>query len=346
MTIDFKEIIKEAWVDFNPKLKAVDISDISAMVSTNHVFRVDLENGKYIVAKLSLFGTFQNFVEDHAIINAMSDNLLYPYENFVARSLVKDYKVFTYRTNHQGQDVWVVFYNPIRIDQKLPPRQSIATIKQLGIELANFHKSCSEILPSLPYSSKTMQTDIDSLLGVLYKPEGKELFGDLVDNIKEQCGIFLTNANALNYETFERIPVFLDWNIGNFSVNNDGEFASRWDYDWFRMTTRVVDFYFFARVVSDVGDKTVFSYLLDPLMEDRFIIFLKSYHSVFPLTREEVLFIKEAYRFFLLNYVVKYGRYFFKESYAEKLQQEAFELYFPQLEDKFDGEKLLKALNL
>ena len=112
------------------------------------------------------------------------------------------------------------------------------------------------------------------------------------------------------------------------------------------MSSRMLDFYFFSRVCSTAGDKTVFSYLIDPVFEDRFAIFLKAYHAVYPLSRDEVLFLKEAYRFFILNYVVKYGRYFFHEIYADKLQREAFEIYFPLLDERFKPEKILKVLDL
>jgi hypothetical protein len=141
------------------------------------------------------------------------------------------------------------------------------------------------------------------------------------------------------------MPVFVDWNIGNFSVTDDQKLFSRWDYDWFRVSSRVMDFYFFSRVVSNVGDRTVFSYLMGTLTEDRFIIFLQEYHKVYPLKVNEVLFMKEAYRFFILNYVIKYGKYFFHRSYCTKLQKEAYELYFPAIEG-FDTDKILKALNL
>lgn len=106
-----------------------------------------------------------------------------------------------------------------------------------------------------------------------------------------------------------------------------------------------MDFYFFSRVVSDIGDRTVFSYVNTTLLEDRFMLFLKHYHAVYPLEVKDVLFIKEAYRFFILNYVVKYGRYFFHEIYANKLQQEALEDYLPSLEN-FDIDKILKELKL
>jgi len=106
-----------------------------------------------------------------------------------------------------------------------------------------------------------------------------------------------------------------------------------------------MDFYFFSRIVSDVGDKTVFSYDVDPLMEERFIRFLKAYHEVYPLKKKEILLLKEVYRFFLLNYVVKYGKYFFHEIFASRLQQEAYTKHLPNIDKKFDPAPLLQALN-
>ena len=52
------------------------------------------------------------------------------------------------------------------------------------------------------------------------------------------------------------------------------------------------------------------------------------------------------YRFFLLNYVIKDGRYFFHEIFATKLQKDAYEAHLPSIEQKFDENILLKALNL
>jgi hypothetical protein len=146
--------------------------------------------------------------------------------------------------------------------------------------------------------------------------------------------------------TFEIIPVFIDWNIGNFSVTDKMELYSRWDFDWFRMSYRMLDFYFLSRVVSDIGDRTVFSYVIGPMMEDRFIIFLEEYHKINPLTANEILFLKEVYRFFILNYVIKDGKFFFSEQYAKKLQAEAFEIYLPSVDRDFDGEKIIDALKL
>ncbi|MBS1527155.1 MAG: hypothetical protein JST19_16000, partial [Bacteroidetes bacterium] len=167
-----------------------------------------------------------------------------------------------------------------------------------------------------------------------------------VDFLKYHCEMFLKNRSKYNMGAFGVMPVFIDWNIGNFSVTKNLELYSRWDYDWFRMSYRVLDFYFLSRVVSDAGDRTVFSYYINTLMEDRFIIFLEEYHKIYPLSAAEVKFMKEAYRFFILNYVIKDGKRFFKEQYAEKLQTEALNIYLPSVDRDFNAEKVIDALKL
>jgi hypothetical protein len=98
------------------------------------------------------------------------------------------------------------------------------------------------------------------------------------------------------------------------------------------MSSRMLDFYFFSRVVSDAGDRTVFSYLIGPMMEDRFLIFLSEYHKINPLIADEIRFLREVYRCFILNYVIKNGDYFFSEQYAKKLKTEALDIYLPSID--------------
>jgi hypothetical protein len=344
--IDFTAIVQEAWHAYDDTRKIVRIVDISAKVSTNHVYRVTFEDNSFIIAKLAYYGKFEHFVEDHTIINALSNNLPSPFENVMARSLMKGDKLFVYRYQHHIIDAWVVFYRPIQIKKKLPRRLDEEQIEKLGEQLALFHKASYNIRNTLPPSSKTLKTDIDTLLQHLETKDGSYEHRMHEKIIREQCHLFLQHFNSFRGEGIERIPVFVDWNIGNFSVTSSFKLFSRWDYDWFRISTRMMDFYFLSRVVSDIGDRTVFSYYIGPLMEERFIRFLKSYHSVFPLTANEILFLKEVYRFFILNYVVKDGRYFFHEIFANKLQREAFEIYLPSIETTFNADKILTALNL
>jgi hypothetical protein len=344
--IDFDTIIREAWNDYDPSREIAHIVDISAKVSTNHVYRITLKDRNYIVAKLSYFGKYDHFVEDHSIINTLSNNLPFPFENFLARSLMKGNKLYVYRYQSQVIDVWVVFYRPIHIKEKLPKRLDEDQIAKLGQQTARFHKACDTVKATLPRSSKTMKDDINDLIKILDDTSSKYEYPMHRSLIKNHCDAFLANYDTIGADKLESIPVFVDWNIGNFSVTPNFKLYSRWDYDWFRMSTRMLDFYFFARVSSDIGDKTVFTYNVDVMMEDRFIIFLKAYHKEFPLTGKEIRFLKDAYRFFILNYVVKYGRFFFHEIFATKLQKEALETHLPSLEDTFNPEPLLKALDL
>ncbi len=344
--VDYKAIIRKAWEGYDASKVIKEISDISAMVSTNHVFRITFEDGDMVIAKLSYFGKYEHFKEDHRIIHALSNNLLYPFENLLAKSLLKNNHVYIYRYKQGKTDAWVVFYNPSRILDRLPRRLEDHHIIKLGQQVGRFHRACSRVTNVLPKSSKTLRTDIAALQQLLQSDEGQ--FGSpmQVDFLKYHCELFLKNRSTYNMKSFEIIPVFIDWNIGNFSVTPGLELYSRWDYDWFRMSYRLLDFYFFSRVVSNAGDRTVFSYYIGTMMEDRFILFLKEYHKVNPLTADEIRFLKEAYRFFILNYVIKDGKYFFNEQYAKKLQAEAFEIYLPSVDRDFDAEKIIDALEI
>jgi len=344
--MNYNAIIKKAWKGFDASKVIRKIEDISAMVSTNHVFRVTFVDEDVVIAKLSNFGKYEHFKEDHRIINALSTNLLYPFENLLSRSLLKNNQVYTFRYKWGKTDAWVVFYNPTRVQLRLPRRLEEHHIRKLAQQVARFHKACSRVKNVIPKSSKTLRTDINTLLEKIETTP--ERFGDKAkcEVLKHHCELFIKNRLKCNTGRFEIIPVFIDWNIGNFSVTSRMELYSRWDYDWFRMSYRMLDFYFFSRVVSDIGDRTVFSYVITTMMEDRFILFLEEYHKIYPLLADEIRFLKEAYRFFILNYVIKDGKYFFNEQYAEKLQAEAFETYLTSVDRDFDPEKLIKALNL
>ncbi len=341
-----EQIIRQAWKEFDDRHEIKRIINVSANVSTNSVFKVSFYERQPVFAKLSDYGNFDNFKEDHIIINNLANNLEQPYQSFLAQSLEKKNELFIYRYFYHDRSAWLVFYNPIQIDQQSPKRLEERHIKKMGRELARFHKACYNVAPQLPVASKTVVTDMLSLSKRL---QNGTFHADTqqADVLKRQIDIFLKNTDEYNYTTeIDILPVFVDWNIGNYSVTSEGNFFSRWDYDWFRMSSRVMDFYFFARVCSDIGDRTVFSYLIDPLMEDRFMLFLKEYHKIYPLSEGEVRLIKECYRFFILNYVMKDGQYFFRESYVKKLQQEAYNTYFPAIETNFDTNKLLRALKL
>ena len=93
-----------------------------------------------------------------------------------------------------------------------------------------------------------------------------------------------------------------------------------------------MDFYFLSRVCSQQGDSTLFTYSPLPLMEKRFMLFLKSYHKIYPLKNDDFLLIPEMYRFFILNYVIKDGFRFFNKNIAQKLIKDSVNLYLPNID--------------
>ncbi len=343
---DFTYIVEAAWKAYDPSRKIVSITDISVRVSTNHVYKIQFAGKQFVIAKLSYFGTYDHFKEDHSIVNALAHSLQPPYDRTIGHSLMKDGEVFTYRHQATGHDVWVVFYRPVNFMRKLPKRLQEQDIISLGRQFGLFHKACAQTLIELPKNSKTMTWDMAELQQKLKTRDGEWEYGQHVGVIQQHIDQFLEECDRFGYDEMLKLPTFVDWNSGNFSLSKRGRIYSRWDYDWFRVGPRVLDFYFLSRVVSDIGDQTTFSYVPDTLMEPRFLLFLKNYHKNFQLTENEIRFIQPAFRFFILQYVIKLGNYFFYHIYARRLQQEAFETYLPRLDEVFDADQLLRACNL
>ena len=195
-----------------------------------------------------------------------------------------------------------------------------------------------------------MKGDAIHLLDQLSHEFAAEHFGlrhDDIEIAKRSTHEFLLHLEHIRFDEWEKIPVLVDWNLGNFSVKHQDhqfELFSRWDYDWFRIDTRMLDFYFFSRVSSETGDRTSFTYSPHTLLEPRFINFLRQYHEVFPLSKRELLFLPWAYRFFILNYVIREGAKFFREDISVKFRMDATRIYLPMLND-FDASPLLAVLN-
>src|SRR5882757_5732849 len=193
--MDYSVIVKKAWEGYDASKTIKLIEDISAMVSTNHVYRITFDDDDIIIAKLSYFGKFEHFKEDHRIIQTLANNLLYPFENLLARSLLKNNRVYIYHYKHGKTDAWVVFYNPTRILQRLPRRLDENHIKKLGQQVGKFHKACSRVKNVLPKSSKTLRTDISSLLTQLNADEKEFGTAMQADFLKYHCETFLKNRS-------------------------------------------------------------------------------------------------------------------------------------------------------
>ncbi len=60
-----REVVAAAWSDFADPRAILDVEELSAMVSTNRVYRLHLSDGHQVIAKSSNYGSFFLFAEDH-----------------------------------------------------------------------------------------------------------------------------------------------------------------------------------------------------------------------------------------------------------------------------------------
>ncbi len=348
---ELPRVVLDAWEALGDPRVVVGAEESSPGVSTNDVFRLDLQRdgarAPSVFAKVSSYGSYVHFRQDHARIARFGELLRGTrYQTFLAPVLQKGGNIFTY----EAGGTWVVFYGEVARRGVTPRVLGSEDIRTIGAEVARFHQASDAVHHELPPTWKTLGSDIASLYDQLDQTAWRSARG--LSNmeaqfLKAQCDAFLENSEALGYHAFHHIPVLIDWNRGNFSVeyDEDGGFSlfSRWDYDWFRIEPRMLDFYFLGRLVRADGDQSTFSYLSDPLFEPRFAGLLRAYHAVFPLTEPELLFLKEAYRFFVLNYVIRVGEHFFVPQIYARLAREAVNYYLPALERQ-DFRQLLAAL--
>ena len=325
-----------AWKRYGDQRTIVKVINVSPMVSTNAVFRVELDDGSAVIAKFSNYGSYFLFCEDHDRVHR-AKRLLYPtrYRTFLADTLTVGGKVFTY---YDGE-IWAVFYEEVERRDALPKVLTDDQIECLGREMALFHLECGRVGAHIPPTSKSIRSDAIHLLELVSNPQLAARFaldGDELAIVRHHAHEFLLELERISYDYWVKIPVLIDWNLGNFSVDiaPDGSFKlfSRWDYDWFRIEPRMLDFYFLSRVSSQTGDRTVFTYSPHTLVEPRFQRLLAAYHATNPLSTAEVAFLKECYRFFILNYVIAEGDHFFANDLWRRLQREAVHTYLPAVE--------------
>jgi Ser/Thr protein kinase RdoA (MazF antagonist) len=62
-------------------------------------------------------------------------------------------------------------------------------------------------------------------------------------------------------------------------------------------------------------------------VEPGFLALIRAYSDVYPLSEDELRFLPEVYRFFILNYVVREGARFFREDLCKQFRQDAVRTY-------------------
>ncbi len=333
-----------AWEAYGDGRRVSAVTEVSANVSTNRVYRMHLDDGTTVVGKVSSYGSYFLFVEDHERLNRCA-SLLHGtrFGGMLAEVWKRDGRLFAW----YDERMWAVFYDDVPRGESLPRVLSTTQIANLGREMAAFHQACTDLAAHVPPSSKTIKIDAIRLLDALEQDDAAEHFGvdrPGIDLLWRHTHTFLERLVDVGYDEWQRIPVLIDWNLGNFSVVDrpDGTFRlfSRWDYDWFRIEPRLLDFYFLSRVSSRTGDRTQFTYGPHTLVEPTFLRFLRAYHEVFPLSEAELAFLPEVYRFFILNYVVRDGARFFRPDLCRVFRTDAVRTYLPALE-RLDRRPLL-----
>jgi len=344
---DATRAIEAAWSDYGDSRDVVGLEETSAQVSTNRVFRLTFMDGTNVVAKVSNYGSYFLFAEDHDRLFECTDLLHRTrWSGFLANILTKNGRPFRW---YDGS-CWVVFYDDVSRGDALPKVVSEDDIVNLATEVAEFHLACADIGRRLPPPSHSIRSDAVALLDQLDledAPKRLHLPRDGVSVARRSVHELLVHLERIDYDHWPKIPILVDWNLGNFAIRRSasGRFSldTRWDYDWFRIDSRMLDFYFLSRVSSATGDRTEFSYSPHTLVEPRFVRFLRAYHDVNPLKREELEFLPWAYRFFLLNYVIREGTRFFLPEFSATFRKQATERFLPMLND-FDLSPAVSAI--
>ena len=347
-----RSALQSAWSAYGDPRSIVDVHDTSPRVSTNTVYRIELSDGSTVFGKVSTYGSYFLFAEDHDRLFRCHQLLTGTrYADFLAPVLGRVENGVARPFTWYDGTVWVAFYGEARRAESLPPRLTAAESANLAHEMASFHRACTDVAPAIPATSNSVKADAIHLLDLLsspFAPRNFELPPEHVGVLWKATHNLLLELESIRYDSWSRIPVLVDWNLGNFSVRHRGdgtfELFSRWDYDWFRIESRILDFYFLSRVSSATGDRTHWTYSPHTLVEPGFVEFVRAYHSVFPLTEDEIRFIPSAYRFFVLNYVVREGARFFRSDLCSKFRGDVARVYLPAA-DRLDISPLLRAVS-
>src|SRR5258706_14915780 len=133
MASEIPKIIRTAWKAYGDRRELVDAIDISATVSTNLVYRVILEDRKEFIAKISNYGSYVHFRQDHQRIDRWIHLLSGSrYTGFLAPIFQKDGKAFTFRDGN----LWTVFYEKSPFYDFLPRVLTDEHVQALGQEMA------------------------------------------------------------------------------------------------------------------------------------------------------------------------------------------------------------------
>ena len=162
-----RQAVDAAWAAYGDDRTIAAADEVSANVSTNRVYRLHLDDGSTVISKVSSYGSYFLFVEDHEQLNRCA-GLLHAtrFTGMLADIWSREGRIFTWYDQH----MWAVFYDDVPRRDSLPRILSVKQIANLATEMAEFHLACAEIAPLLPNASKTIKSDAIHLLDLLESP--------------------------------------------------------------------------------------------------------------------------------------------------------------------------------
>lgn len=169
---EYRHALDAAWSDFGDTRSIVGIDDTSPNVSTNSVFRLHLSDGTHVFAKVSSYGSYFLFAEDHDRLFRCTQLIQGTrFKNFLAPVLAKTQVGSADRpyTWYDG-NLWVAFYGEATKRNMLPPQLSGEQSKCLAREVAQFHLVCDSISTEIPATSNSIKSDAIHLLDLLSSP--------------------------------------------------------------------------------------------------------------------------------------------------------------------------------
>jgi hypothetical protein len=126
---EYLRALHDAWADFGDPRSIVGIDDTSPNVSTNTVFRLHLSDRSCVFAKVSNYGSYFLFAEDHDRLFRCTQLLKGTrFEDFLVPVLAKNNQPIVHRpyTWYDG-NLWVAFYGEASKRDMLPPQPQTAS---------------------------------------------------------------------------------------------------------------------------------------------------------------------------------------------------------------------------
>ena len=211
-----------AWRDYGDPRAIVDVSELSAMVSTNRVYRLTLEDGTHVIVKSSNYGSFFLFAEDHDRLyraNRLLDGG--PFGRFLADVYTATASRTSGTTARCGRS------STRRSTPRIASREFSPIARSIG-SAASWRASTRRASTSRSASRRRRRppSPMPSTCSSRPRPRNAgDHFGldrSRTDLVRRHTHRFLMAIHESGYDEWPKMPVLIDWNLGNFSVEFDG----------------------------------------------------------------------------------------------------------------------------